>query len=292
MAVSMKIRDFLAGGLAFFIAASSLAPAQADDEWPVRYRLLGKNGDKSEDVSGIACAQGEGFPRACLVIDDNIQAAQLITLKDGELIAGEPAPLIENSFEGKPLEFDGEGIAYADGFYFVIGSHGHPRDRKHKLKPDKDAEQIKARIAAASQIVRLHVNADGTLGQPERTGKLREIIASVPALRPFLDRRLDENGLTIEGVAVKGGRLFAGFRGPALPQGTAAILLSRSRLSSAQNPLRPSSILSRWVTVAAFATSPFTRTASLFWPALQATLTAPIPFMGGTVRARTSACLG
>jgi hypothetical protein len=46
-------------------------------------------------------------------------------------------------------------------------------------------------------------------------------------LSPFLDRRLDTNGLTIEGVAVKDGRLFAGFRAPSLDNGRAAILSVR-----------------------------------------------------------------
>src|SRR5258708_16670405 len=84
--------------------------------------------------------------RACLVIDDNMQEAQFVTVKDGEIVAGDVIPLIDNSFEGKPLELDGEGVAYADGFFYVIGSHGHPRDSNHRLDPDKDAATIAAQI--------------------------------------------------------------------------------------------------------------------------------------------------
>jgi hypothetical protein len=106
-----------------------------------------------------------------------------------------------------------------------MGSHGYPRDREHKLDPIKDADKIKARIAASSQIVRVTAHA----GAPEilATGKLRTIIASNPVLSPFLDHRLETNGLTIEGVAVKDGRLFAGFRAPSLDEGHAAILSVR-----------------------------------------------------------------
>src|SRR5262245_60242756 len=86
--------------------------------WPVTGRLIGKDGEKSVDVSGIACAAAQGFPRSCLVIDDNLQAAQFVTLKNGELIAGDPIRLIDNSHKGKPLELDGEGVAFADGFYY------------------------------------------------------------------------------------------------------------------------------------------------------------------------------
>ena len=128
--------------------AANALPARASDVWPVKHRLLGKNGEKSTDVSGIACTTNSGFPRACLVIDDNLQAAQSITLTDGALVAGVPVPLIDNTHDGKRLELDGEGVAYADGHYFVIGSHGHPRDKDKKFKPDKHADEIRARIAA------------------------------------------------------------------------------------------------------------------------------------------------
>jgi hypothetical protein len=40
---------------------------------------------------------------------------------------------------------------YADGSFYVIGSHGHPRDNDHKL----DAVEIAARIAAKVVRIRL-----------------------------------------------------------------------------------------------------------------------------------------
>ncbi len=45
-------------------------------------------------------------------------------------------------------------------------------------------------------------------------------------MRPFVDKRLEKasNGLTIEGVAVAGGRLYAGLRGPSLEDKQAAIV--------------------------------------------------------------------
>ena len=42
------------------------------------------------------------------------------------MIAGDTIPLIDHSFDGKALKLDGEGIAYADGFFYVMGSHGYP----------------------------------------------------------------------------------------------------------------------------------------------------------------------
>jgi Protein of unknown function (DUF3616) len=203
------------------------AGASAGDAWPVKHLLRGKDGGKSKDVSGIACTTATGFPRACLVIDDNVQDAQLVEVRDGEIIAGDPVNLIHDSFNGKALELDGEGVAFANGFYYVMGSHGHPRDKDHKLDPVTDADKIKARIAASSQIVRFRTNdAGGPASKVEPTARLRDIIAAEAAVSPFMDQRLENNGLTIEGVAVRGdGTLFAGFRGPVL-DGNRAVVLS------------------------------------------------------------------
>jgi hypothetical protein len=197
--------------------------ASTDNTWPVHGRLQGKHG-KSEDVSGMACTTQQGFPRKCLVIDDNLQAAQFVTMNDGELVAGEMVPLIDDSFHGKALELDGEGVAFADGFFYVIGSHGHPRDSKHELDEQGDAEKIAARIAASSQIVRFRPAGDGTSPIVERTHKLRALIKQQRELEHHRDQRLEDNGLTIEGIAVTRGRLFAGFRGPSLEGGQALVL--------------------------------------------------------------------
>lgn len=202
----------------------SVACAEDDASWPVRGRLLGNDGDKSKNISGIACQGAQGFPRICVVIDDERQAAQFVTAAEGELTAGESIPLIANAFAGRPLELDGEGVAYADGFFYVIGSHGHPRDRKRKLKPGRDEAEINARIASSSQIIRFRVGEGGTAHSVTATARLREAIATDVALRPFLDRRLENNGVTIEGVAVRHDRLLAGFRGPTLDDGRAPIL--------------------------------------------------------------------
>jgi hypothetical protein len=206
-----------------FIGGAPPAVAKDPDAWLVKGRLFGKDGKKSTDISGIACSTAEGFPRSCLIIDDNLQSAQFVIVHNRKLIAGDLVRLISSKYKGKLLELDGEGVAYADGYYYVMGSHGYPRDREHKLDPITD--KIRARIAASSQIVRVTAHADAPTIMA--TGKLRAIIAANPVLSPFLDRRLEMNGLTIEGVAVKGGRLFAGFRAPSLDNGRAAVLSVR-----------------------------------------------------------------
>ena len=222
--IAMPVCNILAAALVGIMVVSNPARSADPGTWPVYGKLLGKNGNRSEDMSGIACARPQGFPRECLVIDDNVQAAQFVTLKDWEIIVGETIRLIDNSFNGKDLELDGEGVAYAGGFYYVIGSHGYPRDSEHRLDAEGDADKITARIAASSQIVRFRSDGSSAASSVERTAKLHPIIAQVSALSPYLDRRLDENGVTIEGIAVRSGRILAGFRGPSLDNGRAAVL--------------------------------------------------------------------
>jgi hypothetical protein len=160
-----------------------------------------------------------------------MQDAQFVVVEDGKLHAGDIVHLIDNQFNGKALELDGEGVAYAEGAFYVIGSHGHPRDKKMKLDPDADADKIKARIAASSQVVRIRLKPDvhsplvtADIQDIQASAKLRESITAEPLLKNFVDRRLENNGVTIEGVAVIGERLFAGFRGPSLAEGRSPVL--------------------------------------------------------------------
>jgi Protein of unknown function (DUF3616) len=223
----------------------SLSCAADDGVWHIEKTLVSKKGNKSTDISGIACA-GDGLPRACMVIDDDMQAAQFVTVREGALKAGDTVQLIDDKFDGDPLELDGEGVAYANGSFYVIGSHGHPRDKHHKLDPAANADEIAARIAASSQIVRVRLKPQlrEELGQDdiqdvERSAKLRQIIVAQSDLQPFVDRRLENNGLTIEGVAVLGARLYAGFRGPSLDDGLSQLLSVRLDALFGDAPAEP-----------------------------------------------------
>jgi hypothetical protein len=201
------------------IASASLmllagpAPGKDKDFWKVKPDIIGKEDDEpSEDVSGMACTMPTGFPRSCLIIDDNLQAAQFVELRDGRLVPGDSIKLIGNKFDKKKLELDGEGVAFSNGFFYVIGSHGRPRKNKKKDNPDK----LDARIKASSQIVRFRAK-DGPNAKIEPTSNLKTIMADVPALKKFIDQPLDQNGVTIEGIAIKDDKtLYAGFRGPVL----------------------------------------------------------------------------
>jgi hypothetical protein len=203
---------------------------RVSEVWPVDGRLASRDGKKARDVSGLACDTAAGFPRHCVVVDDEAQAAQVVTLYDGRLEAGPIVPLISDAFDGKPLELDGEGVAFSGGDFYVIGSHGHPRDRKRSLDPDRDREEIAAKIKASSRLIRFKLPAkrDGNretiaVGVVS-SSRVREAIAASSALSPYMDQRLEQNGVTVEGIAVVGDRLYVGFRAPLLDGGKAAIM--------------------------------------------------------------------
>lgn len=206
-------------GIALLVAAAQAPVLSEEGRWPVDGKLLGKDDKKSEDISGIACSTSTGFPRNCLVIDDNLQSAQRITLFEGRGKAGAVVPLILNRFASKALELDGEGVAFAEDktgrkYFYVLGSHGHPRDRKQKLDSTTDRDLIVAKIKAASQIVRLELVGAEELRVAQPVASLRGAIKAVKALEPHMDQRLERDGVTIEGLAIVGDRLYAGFRAP------------------------------------------------------------------------------
>ena len=86
------------------------AAGAADEMWKVRGKLQGQGEKKAKEVSGIACAN-EGLPRKCLVIDNEMLFAQIVIVKDDELIAGETIDLAPSGH--KPRKIDGEGVAFS-----------------------------------------------------------------------------------------------------------------------------------------------------------------------------------
>ena len=81
LTIATLTRMVALGTVMTIFAGSALA--RSDKIWPVEGNLVGeiKNGEekKAKDVSGIACMETSGFPRHCLIVDDNTQIAQSVT---------------------------------------------------------------------------------------------------------------------------------------------------------------------------------------------------------------------
>lgn len=201
--------------LAVVMMASTVVAVAADgDAWKPG-KLLNEKGKRTKDASGLACATDKGFPRTCVFIDDETQAAQVVILRDGEIDTHGDylIPLITDKYNSKALELDGEGVAFADNYFYVIGSHGLPRNK------NMEAGKRAARFAAASNLIRLKFDPKSgkvTADPKGRSKALRKLIDNDPVFAPFKDRPLEEGGITVEGIAVIGPKMYVGFRGPVL----------------------------------------------------------------------------
>ncbi|PWR21777.1 DUF3616 domain-containing protein [Zavarzinia compransoris] len=231
----MGIRRGAWGGAVLVAAVlSGPVPAAADDAFPVKGASVGEVKPKGEikgakDLSGIACAEAAGFPRRCLIVDDDSQFAQFALLHEDRLDLGKRIRLTERKFGDRYLEFDGEAVAFAGDAFYVLGSHGRPRDKKGET-PEGEA---RAAIEAVSVIQRIALRGTAFEGKGEAAAAdvpltpatgLRPLLSADKEIAPFVDGRLDANGLTIEGLAVQDGALYAGLRAPVLGERKRAVV--------------------------------------------------------------------
>ncbi|MHA6495320.1 DUF3616 domain-containing protein [Pseudomonas borbori] len=140
-------------------------------------------------------------------------------------------------------EADLEGIALADGYLWMVGSHGLKRKnakpdrsdadnakRLTKLKLDSnrrllacvpvefDPQGVPCLVRSAEdgrEALRLKGDAEDNL--------LTELLADDPHFGPFMAIPGKDNGFDIEGLAVDGNRLLLGLRGPVLRGWTALL---------------------------------------------------------------------
>jgi len=203
--------------LALAGAAAALAAAAAGDEaadgivkvadWQVEGHFI-----QDEDMSGLAC-DGAG---TCVAASDETTGVQVFHVKDRRIVADVYVDLLASHGE-----IDIEGLALAGDYFYAAGSHGASR-KKAEIQPNRyKIVRVPVAVAAA-------VRAAGT-GEVDAYGKaevatLHDFIKSNPTLGPYADVRLQRNGVNIEGLAVKDGKLYAGFRGPSI-DGRAAVLV-------------------------------------------------------------------
>ncbi|MCE7985926.1 MAG: DUF3616 domain-containing protein [Caldilinea sp. CFX5] len=159
-------------------------------------------------------------------------------------------------------EADIEGLAYADGYLWLVGSHSRKRKT---VKPKSTVQQNFARLAEVSSdgnrflLARIPVMAkDGTytlvkeVAENAENGEKRTAaqlpctttssaltaaLATDAHLQDFLPIPGKDNGFDIEGLAVVGDHLLVGLRGPVL-RGWAVIL----EVAVAVNPANPAEL--------------------------------------------------
>lgn len=125
-------------------------------------------------------------------------------------------------------EADLEGLASEGEFVYAVASHS---SKRKKLKDDATQAQnavrlnrIEAATPEKNVLARFRLNPEGTYSELAITS-LRARLDADPILAPFAGIPCKENGIDIEGLAVRDGRLYVGFRGPVLNNNLVPVLV-------------------------------------------------------------------
>ena len=182
-----------------------------------------------QSASGIACHARSNQQRICLVVFDEGTQAGFATLSDGAL-QPDAKPL---QFGGAQQELDAEAAASDGRYLYITGSHAAKRTdcasnpgSRHVLRLPLDP-----------------ISGRAVPGQAADTGRLWALMPTLPELQAFVGERKclgtqsppkapllkGQQGINIEGLALQGGRLVFGFRGPVIDD--AALTLSVDALA-------------------------------------------------------------
>jgi hypothetical protein len=211
----------------------------------------------AKDLSAVARA-GNCIFLAC---DETAGLERLIRGPDGRY-ASHLHILLADIFDlpgGAGQEMDIEGLAAVDGYLWIVGSHS----LKRKKPEGTDGEGVEA-LARMEQVEReanryflgrvpIEEEAPGVFTPVAKAGDRRAACLSTGNRRglarwlardrhlaPFLKVPAKENGLDIEGIAVRGDRIWLGLRGPVL--GGHAVVLELSLKEPRRGRLKPRAI--------------------------------------------------
>jgi Protein of unknown function (DUF3616) len=123
-------------------------------------------------------------------------------------------------------EIDIEGIACEGSIVYVVGSHSYKREQIDANRTyEQNRNTIKQKFSESDReqrdrLFRLNLNGDPKIEQTS----LRSTIDRHDLLQLFSKIPSKENGIDIEGMAVRNGLLYVGFRGPVLRDNWVPIL--------------------------------------------------------------------
>lgn len=126
-------------------------------------------------------------------------------------------------------EIDIEGIACEGDQVYVVGSHSWKRKKINLNKSYEENRQIILSPKSVKpepdrdRLFRFSLDVDGNASVIEETS-LRLILDTNVVLKIFSQIPSKENGVDIEGIAVRDGNLYIGFRGPVLRENWVPVL--------------------------------------------------------------------
>jgi len=221
----------LLGGIGDRVCAQQASPL-ALVPMTVDGAFLG-DGGAATDISGMACMPASNGQRTCLVINDENKNAQFVTIRNDRMTVGQPIALIGNApnpkTSGTPPKpgcekaddfdnLDGEGVAYSEPHFYVVGSHGCSR-KKGKFRL---SSFILARVRVDGQ--GRPAGSDGAAlaagnfaAAVETTYRVSDWLKRSKTAASFFAKDLESaNGLNIEGVAVLDKTIWFGLRAPVI----------------------------------------------------------------------------
>ena len=180
-----------------------------------------------------------------LACDETASIERLRRLEDGSF--GDHRQFVLDELVDLPAGGDGEmdieGLCADDGFLWIVGSHSRKRskpkrdenDRTEALQKMEEIERepnryFLGRIPLVEEALGLFTPARSNGGRQaawlklgKRRSALERWLAGDLHLGPFLSIPSKENGFDVEGLAVRGSRVWLGLRGPVL-RGHAVVL--------------------------------------------------------------------
>jgi hypothetical protein len=204
-------------------------------------RVLLKFDDLKEDLIGDLSAATLAADGSLWLGSDELLGVERLLLQESCVFGDHQHFSLQEIFEfpDSDDEIDIEGLDYSDGYLWVIGSHSTKRKKPKQKSPEDDLERLTiieselnrfllGRVPVFNQgLVKKYA---GSANRPEEQlfaarleindehNALIDALHHDPHIGEFVSTRIPskDNGLDIEGIAVKGNRIFLGLRGPVL----------------------------------------------------------------------------
>jgi hypothetical protein len=220
--------------MALALALVAALAAAGEGQGPAPFASAGKvemagKWDDDKNFSGAVI-----IGNLLLIGSDEIGYLQVGRDKEGKSARFERSHEIELAQKKgeKKVEVDFEALAADKNTVYALGSHSRSRKRiddEHVADAYKDnVTRFSGEPAAAplrEKLFRFELDpATGKATGAPKELSLRAIINGQTALKFFSANASKENGIDLEGLAVDGVTLFAGFRGPVLRHGFAPVL--------------------------------------------------------------------
>ncbi|WP_114973196.1 DUF3616 domain-containing protein [Rhodoferax ferrireducens] len=176
-----------------------------------------------QSLSGLACTRDAKQQRICLMVFDEGAQARYAHVGENSLVI-DPEPLLFSAIGG---ELDAEAAATDGHYFYVTGSHSAKRSDCSSNPDSRHVIRFRLDPATGRALRSPPGAAQAALVDYADSGRLWQIMQSQPELQAHVGERQclgsGQQGVNIEGLAIQAGRLYFGFRGPAI-QGAANVL--------------------------------------------------------------------